>query len=498
MYGVPYYRVIPIEYQKALARNIHSLCKYKSSTTEMLNIIKLFDTKDKYGIKIFKYWLVKERKPDSYNGFEWKSKKVLKGNYNQTVEEDHVVVDLTKTPERQIIPHDILMYNTNVSKNMGTTNLLQSKEYKASNHSLEARMAAASAIAAIKGVRFDLTLFSDPLNTTAGLGYAAINGASLYDIGGSLTLKDKSTKQDFNAAVKVQTASYVNLSFQEIKGKDLTFVPNHLGYDLNGDLIVDYEGGSSKDINGHLYYDYTGIIPFPFEYYLQKGIDLFIRLEDRILREGIDYEIYDYNKVRFFNEILDGKKEIIYDFYYDRSTKDIKFNVDKSYNFQTKVKTYEGANTISLGTLPFSDFFLKENQLIVTVDSVFLPQNTYSVDLATNVLTIDNRIDTVGKKVNCIFIYSNYSQARFFKSATLTDTNNQTKIHIDEPFNNIIIKNGRSIAHSQPTIRLPPKKWNAIVIGFLLSIDTRKESVCDTDINIFFTIMIDAVESSRC
>lgn len=436
MYGVPYYRVIPIEYQKALARNIHSLCKYKSSTTEMLNIIKLFDTKDKYGIKIFKYWLVKERKPDSYNGFEWKSKKVLKGNYNQTVEEDHVVVDLTKTPERQIIPHDILMYNTNVSKNMGTTNLLQSKEYKASNHSLEARMAAASAVAAIKGVRFDLTLFSDPLNTTAGLGYAAINGASLYDIGGSLTLKDKSTKQDFNAAVQVQTASYVNLSFQEIKGKDLTFVPNHLGYDLNGDLIVDYEGGSSKDINGHLYYDYTGIIPFPFEYYLQKGNVLFIRLEDRILREGIDYEIYDYNKVRFFNEILDGKKEIIYDFYYDRSTKDIKFNVDKSYNFQTKVKTYEGANAISLGTLPFSDFFLKENQLIITVDSVFLPQNTYSVDLATNVLTIDNRIDTIGKKVNCIFIYSNYSQARFFKSTTLTDTNNQTKIHIDEPFKN--------------------------------------------------------------
>ena len=40
MYGVPYYRVIPIEYQKSLARNIHSLCKYKSSTTEMLNIIK--------------------------------------------------------------------------------------------------------------------------------------------------------------------------------------------------------------------------------------------------------------------------------------------------------------------------------------------------------------------------------------------------------------------------------------------------------------------------
>lgn len=133
---------------------------------------------------------------------------------------------------------------------------------------------------------------------------------------------------------------------------------------------------------------------------------------------------------------MDGKKEIIYDFYYDRSTKDIKFNVDKSYNFQTKVKTYEGANTISLGTLPFSDFFLKENQLIVTVDSVFLPQNTYSVDLATNVLTIDNRIDTIGKKVNCIFIYSNYSQARFFKSTTLTDTANQTKIHIDEPFKN--------------------------------------------------------------
>lgn len=436
MYGVPYYRVIPIEYQKSLARNIHSLCKYKSSTTEMLNIIKLFDTKDKYGIKIFKYWLVKERITDSYNGFEWKSKRVLKGNYNQNVEEEHVVVDLTKTPERQIIPHDILMYNTNVNKNMGKKNILQSKEYKPSNYSLEARRAAASTIAAIKGIKFDLTLFGDPLNTTAGLGYAAINGASLYDIGGHLTLKNKETKQDFNASIKVKTASYVNLAFQEINGRDLTFVPNHLGYDLNGNLLVDYNGGHIKDINGHLYFDYVGIIPFPFDYYLQKGNVLFIRLEDRFLVEGVDYEIYDYNKVRFFNEILDGKKELIYDFYYDKSTKDTKFNVDKSYNFQTKVRTYEGANTISLGTLPFADFFLKENQLIVTVDSVFLAPNTYSVDLATNTLTIDSRIDTVGKKVNCIFIYSTYSQARFFKSTTITETKNQTKIYIDEPFKN--------------------------------------------------------------
>lgn len=443
MYGVPYYRAIPIEYQKSLARNIHSLCKFKSSTTEMLNIIKLFDTKDKYGIKILKYWLVKERITDSYNGFEWKSKKVLKGNYNQNIEEDHVVVDITKQPVRQIIPQDIIMYNTNVNTNMAHINKLQSKEYKPSDYSLEARMAAASTIAAIKGVKFDLTLFSDPLNTTSGLGYAAINGASLYDIDGSLTLKDKSAKQDFNSTVQVRTASYVNLAFQELKGKNLNFVPNHLGYDLNGNLLVDFDGANSKDIDGHLYFEYTGIIPFPFDYYLQKGNVLFIRLEDRILREGIDYEIYDYNKVRFFNEILDGKKEIIYDFYYDRSTKDIKFNIDKTYSFKTKVKSYEGANSIHLGTLPFPDFFLKENQLIVSIDSVFLSPNTYSVDLATNVLTIDNRINTLGKKVNCIFIYSTYSQARFFKSTTLVNSNNQTKIKINEPFKNYCL-NGNS------------------------------------------------------
>ena len=87
----------------------------------------------------------------SYNGFEWKSKKVLKGNYNQNIEEEHITVDITKSPERQIIPHDILMYNTNVNKNMGKKNILQSKEYKPSNYSLEARRAAASTIAAIKG-----------------------------------------------------------------------------------------------------------------------------------------------------------------------------------------------------------------------------------------------------------------------------------------------------------------------------------------------------------
>ena len=42
MYGVPYYREIPIKYQIAMVKNINTLIKYKSCTKGIVNIIDLF------------------------------------------------------------------------------------------------------------------------------------------------------------------------------------------------------------------------------------------------------------------------------------------------------------------------------------------------------------------------------------------------------------------------------------------------------------------------
>ena len=459
MYEVPYYREIPINFQKSLCRNIHNLCKYKSSTTEMLNLIKLFDTKNKYNIKIFKYYLLKQRLLNSHDEFEWKSKKVLKGNYNKDLEEQHIIVDITTAPKEYAVPKDIELYDSNIySNNKNIKYMVEGKKPAASNN-LEARMAAASTIASINKIKFDLTLFGqdpsqedktsisrdilwgdvdmldlDPLHTTSGLGSTAVSGAGIYDISAYANLTGNSTNKDIRSRVNVQTADYVNLDMKEIKGSANYFHSIKV-YDLNSEVMYGIKGQEVHTINSTVTFEYTGIIPFPFDYYLQKGNLLFIRVNNKVLKENEDYEIYDYNKVRFFNNVLDGQKELTYDFYYDKTTDSTKFNIDKRYIFKTKVKSFEGANSIDLNPIPFNNFFLKGNQLIVTVDSIFLSPNTYEVD-QNNILRINDKINTLGKKVNCIFIYSEFTGTRFDKFSTIATEDKQNKFVIKEPFIN--------------------------------------------------------------
>ena len=66
------------------------------------------------------------------------------------------------------------------------------------------------------------------------------------------------------------------------------------------------------------YYRY---IPFPIPFFLQKGNVLIIRLDDKILTEGVDYEIIYYNTLKWLNlDLLNDKSKLIYEFYYDETT----------------------------------------------------------------------------------------------------------------------------------------------------------------------------------
>ena len=244
--------------------------------------------------------------------------------------------------------------------------MVEGKKPAASNN-LEARIAAASTIASINKIKFDLTLFGqdppqentsisrdilwgdvdmmdlDPLHTTSGLGSTAVSGAGIYDISAYTNLAGKSANKDIRSRVNVQTADYVNLDMKEIKGSANYFHSIKV-YDLNSEVMYGIKGQEIHTINSTVTFEYTGIIPFPFDYYLQKGNLLFIRVNNKVLTENEDYEIYDYNKVRFFNNVLDGQKELTYDFYYDKTTDSTKFNIDNRYIFKTKVKSFKGAN----------------------------------------------------------------------------------------------------------------------------------------------------------
>ena len=64
-YGIPYYSEIPVKYQQRMLKNLNILIKFKSSTKNMVDICSLFGFTD---VKVFGYYLMKERIVDSNSG----------------------------------------------------------------------------------------------------------------------------------------------------------------------------------------------------------------------------------------------------------------------------------------------------------------------------------------------------------------------------------------------------------------------------------------------
>ena len=64
-YGVPFFEKIPLKYQINMVKNLHTLLKYKSTSKCMVDICSLFGFSN---IKIFKYYLLKDRNIDLSTG----------------------------------------------------------------------------------------------------------------------------------------------------------------------------------------------------------------------------------------------------------------------------------------------------------------------------------------------------------------------------------------------------------------------------------------------
>ena len=76
-HGVPYYDEIPLIYQVRMMRRLHELLKYKSTAKCMVDICSIFGFDD---LRIFKYYLLRDRKVDEDTGeyiFNYKVKQVL-------------------------------------------------------------------------------------------------------------------------------------------------------------------------------------------------------------------------------------------------------------------------------------------------------------------------------------------------------------------------------------------------------------------------------------
>ena len=176
-------------------------------------------------------------------------------------------------------------------------------------------------------------------------------------------------------------------------------------------------------------------IPFPFDYFLQKGNVMFVRLNGRILEEGVDYTIHSYNIIRFSNASLFDTSDhsLVYEFYYDKSSVTNKFYINQRDIVETKseVLTYNGTNLYDLNA-PWPEYFEKKNNIIVTVNSKWIMPSDYIMDYTNGTIKFLQR-PTASDKVQVHYVYSKPLKSRFLKSSVNIMRNRQADVNIPEP-----------------------------------------------------------------
>ena len=285
MYGVPYYKNIPMKYQIVLCKNINRLCQYKSSPQEMFNIIQYFDAEDV--VEINKYFLLRNRKIDKW------------GNMNYTEQENYYMAKNT------IVAH---------------------------------------------------------------------------------TSVDKRIPKD----------------------------------------------------------DSEITIPYPFDYFLQKGNVMFIWADGYKLIEGVDYVIYNYDKLELLNNKWKQCRTLTYDFYYDKTTINSELNPLTGYSINISTEQILNNNNSSTFTLnpPYDNYFVDGNDVLVSVGSTFLNPAYYSVDSSTNILTLDSSVYTTSRTVTVVYIYApNIIISKFAIGYVKADTDGQTTFTVPEPFDYYVANN---------------------------------------------------------
>lgn len=176
-------------------------------------------------------------------------------------------------------------------------------------------------------------------------------------------------------------------------------------------------------------------IPFPFDYFLQKGNVMFVRLNGRVLEEGVDYNIHSYNIIRFKDASLFNNSDhsLIYEFYYDKSSVTNKFYINQRDIVETQVETltYNGTNLYDLNP-KWTEYFDKRNNIIVTVNNKWVMPSDYVMDYVNGTIKFLQR-PAANDEVKAHYIYSKALKTRFLKTEVNIMRNQQTEINIPEP-----------------------------------------------------------------
>ena len=198
-------------------------------------------------------------------------------------------------------------------------------------------------------------------------------------------------------------------------------------------------------------------IVFPFDYFLQKGNVMFVKVDNYVMVQNTDYFVRNYNRIWIKSSLLSGHTNLTYMFYYDKTTIDEDFYVDKEHALNMVTKQYPNAKTkdFDLSPIKWSNYWTTGNAVMVSVNSLWLSSNQYSIDTNTNILTIiDPNVQVLGQEVTVILLYSKHIRSKYEKKIVKAIKQDQDTFVIPDPFpfytlneNQFFITMGSIIVH---------------------------------------------------
>ena len=198
-------------------------------------------------------------------------------------------------------------------------------------------------------------------------------------------------------------------------------------------------------------------IVFPFDYFLQKGNVMFVKVDNYVMVQNTDYFVRNYNRIWIKSSLLSGHTNLTYMFYYDKTTIDEDFYVDKEHALNMVTKQYPNAKTkdFDLSPIKWSNYWTTGNAVMVSVNSLWLSSNQYSIDTNTNILTIiDPNVQVLGQEVTVILLYSKHIRSKYEKKIVKATKQDQDTFVIPDPFpfytlneNQFFITMGSIIVH---------------------------------------------------
>ena len=201
-------------------------------------------------------------------------------------------------------------------------------------------------------------------------------------------------------------------------------------------------------------------VPFLFNYFLQKGNVMFVWLDGYKLKDTIDYEVYNYDKIAFKNGVTSGKNNITYDFYYDKNTVNSEFKPDAENGITMITDTFTNATDINTFafTPPYPEYFIDKNCMIVSMGGVFIDSSAYVLDLSVNTITINGEYNTKGKQLTFIYLYGKKLTTIFKCYKVPTTVNGQARFTVPEPFTNYI-DNGNDFFVTIGSTYIDPRRY---------------------------------------